>query len=185
MQGWHKPNAYTTNPYALILWLQALLLLPSCLISSSASVVAWQTLTNTCWWQTTWTGVTAGCCRSFPASSAALWSEVKCPAPRTAARARLRHGMTRWGSSPRQRGLRRESAQNLKCWKPTARPHLLLHQGERHSNHLEPSKPTQRSSHKIPKKKKPSAKDFVLRVKGTKLQTLSTSGGPGRDDCLS
>lgn len=64
---------------------QALLLLPSFLITILASVVAWQTSTSTCWWQTTWMEVTAVCYRSFRVSSAALWGEEKSPAPWTAA----------------------------------------------------------------------------------------------------
>lgn len=163
---------------------QALPLLPSFLITKLASAVAWQTSTIICWWQTTWTGATAGCYRSFLVNFGAPGEERKSSAPRTAAWVKLRHRMRRRDFFHRQQDLTREKRPNLKLWNPITQVRLLLYRMTRHCSHLETNGLSLlRRPHKILMKKVPVTRSFTLSVTAMKLQTRRTScGGLGRAD---
>lgn len=154
------------------------------LITKLASAVAWQTSTNICWWQTIWTGATAGCYRSFPVNCAALGDERKASAPRTAAGAKLRHRMRCRDFFHRQLEQRREKRPNLKLWNPKGQARRLFYQVKTHGSHLEANRLSLlRRPHKILMKKVPVTRSFTLSVTRMRLQILSTtSGGLGRAD---
>lgn len=116
---------------------QAPPVLPSFLITKLASAVAWQTSTNTSWWQTTWTGATAGCYRNFPVNSAAPGGERKSSAPWTAARAKLRHRRRCGDFFHLQLDPRTENLLNLKMRNATAQSHLFPYRVKTQGSHLE------------------------------------------------
>lgn len=163
-------HSYLETPFCF----QALPLLPSFLITKAASAGVWRTSTNICWWQTTWTWVTACCYRSCLVNRGAPGRQRKCSAPRTAARATLGHRTRRRDFF--HRDLRREKRPHLKLRKPRR---LLLY---RVSSHQEPN--GLRRLHQILRKK--VSRSFTVPVRVTQSQTLRTTcGGLGRgDDCL-
>lgn len=163
---------------------QALPLLPSFLITKAASAVVWQTSTNICWWQTTWTWVTAWCYRNFLVNFGAPGGETKSSAPWTAARAMLRLKMRCGDFFHRQQDLRREKRPNLKLWKPRTPARLLLYRVTTHGSHPETNRLSMlRRLHETLLKKVPVTRSFTLLVTVMKLQTLRTTcGGLGRGE---
>lgn len=142
-----------------------------------ASADAWQTSIDICWWQTTWTGATVGCCHSFPVNSGAPGAERKSSAPRTAARAELRHKPEIGDLIPKRQ--RREKQANLKPWKPVTQARLVFYRVKTHSSYLE----TNRSSlrlRKIPTMR--VTRSHSLSLTPMKAQISLTCGGRGRAD---
>jgi len=160
---------------------QALPLFPSVLITKLDSAAAWQTSTNTCWWQITWTGATAGCYRSFPTNCVALGGEGKSPAPWTAAWTKLTHRMKRGSFFCRQLDLRMGKRPNVKLSNSTVEARLLFYRVMTCASYRTPNNLQILDPHQILVAKTPVRK--TLTVLAMKLKThRRVCGGLGRAD---